>query len=67
MKLKDLKNKAPNNWFTLKPIDEPKENQVWIRESYDRSEKKYWCCKWSDINSGRFISGEKEVYTDFTF
>ena len=67
MKLKQLPKKAPYNWFTLKPIENPKENQVWIRSDYNRSEKKYWCYKWSDINSGKFISGDKEVYTDFTF
>ena len=67
MKLKELKKTAPDNWFTLKPIAEPKDTQVYIRGCYDRSEKKYWCYKFSDINSGRFISGEKEVYTDFIF
>ena len=67
MKLKELKNKEPENWFTKKPIEHPCESQVWIRSGYDRSEKKYWCYRWSNINDGMYISGDKEVYTDFIF
>lgn len=53
--------------FTLHPIEEPRESQVWIRKEYDRSEKKYWCQRWSDISDGRYMSGNKEVFTDFYF
>lgn len=64
MKLKDLKI---GEYFTLKPIEEPKENQVYIRGEYDRNEKKYECGKFSDISYTRYIDGNREVYTDFTF
>lgn len=64
MKLKDLKL---GEYFTLKPIEEPTENQVYIRGEYDRSEKKYDCGKFSDISYSRMFDGNKEVYTDFTF
>lgn len=64
MKLKDLK---VGEYFTLKPIEEPTENQVYIRGEYDRSEKKYDCGKFSDISYSRMFDGNKEVYTDFTF
>ena len=64
MKLKDLKN---GEYFTLKPIENPKETQVYIKGDYDRSEKAYDCGKFSDISINRFIKGDKEVYTDFTF
>lgn len=64
MKLKDLKI---GEYFTLKPIEEPKENQVYIRGEYDRTEKKYECGKFSDISYTRYIDGNREVYTDFTF
>lgn len=63
-KLKDLKQ---GEYFTLKPIAFPSESQVYVRDEYDRSEKKYWIYKWSDVNAGRFMKGEKEVFTDFTF
>lgn len=63
-KLKDLKK---GEYFTLKPIAFPAESQVYVRDEYDRSEKKYWVYKWSDVNAGRFMKGTKEVFTDFTF
>lgn len=63
-KLKDLKR---GEWFTLKPITEPKESQVYIRGEYDRESKKYGCQKFSDINAERFIKGNTTVYTGFTF
>ena len=64
MKLKDLKK---GDWFTLKNISEPKDNQVWIKNKYNRSSKKHLCIRWSDISDSREISGDKEVYTNFTF
>ena len=64
VKLKELKK---GDWFTLKNTPEPKENQVWIKDEYDRSSKKYLCTRWSDISDSREISGDKEVYTEFTF
>lgn len=64
MKLKDLKK---GEYFTLKPIPEPKENQVYIRGEYDRTERKYECGKFSDISYSRYLKGDTEVYTDFTF
>ena len=63
-KIKDLKQ---GEWFTLKPSEYPKDSQVYIREDYERSEKKYYCSKWSDICAGRFLKGDKVVYVDFTF
>lgn len=64
VKIKDLKN---GDWFTIKPIDEPKETQVYVRGDYDRSLKKYDCGKFWDISSNRYFPGEKLVYIDFYF
>lgn len=64
MKLKQLKE---GEMFTLKPIEEPKYNQVYIREEYCREEKKYLCGRADDISYSRFIRGDTVVYTDFTF
>lgn len=64
MKLKELKE---GEYFTLKPIAEPSEKQVYIRGEYDRSEKKYCCGRFDDISYSKYINGDKEVYTDFTF
>lgn len=64
MKLKDLKI---GEYFTLKPIENPTEKQVFIRGEYDRTEKKYECGRFDDISYTRYLSGKTEVYTDFTF
>ncbi len=64
MKLKELKI---GEYFTLKPLENPTENQVYIRGEYDRAYKKYDCGKFSDISYSRMFDGNKEVYTEFTF
>lgn len=64
MKIKDLKK---GDYFTIKPIENPTESQVYVRGDYDRADKKYCCCKFSDINSERLFKGDKEVFVDFTF
>lgn len=67
MKIKDMK-KNKEQFFTLKQVDDdPKESVVWIVDEYDRSEKAYWCYKFSDVNHGRFFKGEKLVFVGFTF
>lgn len=67
MQAKTIKELKKGEWFTLKPIDEPKETQVYIREDYDRSEKRFLCGKFSDISAYRMFKGDKVVYTDFYF
>ena len=64
MKLRDLKK---GEYFTIKPITEPKESQVFIKGDYDREEKKYCCGKFDDISASKNFDGNKEVYTDFIF
>ncbi len=64
MLIKDLKI---GEYFTLKPIENPTEKQVFIRGEYDRTEKKYECGRFDDISYTRYLSGKTEVYTDFTF
>ena len=64
MTMKELKK---GEWFTLKPIANPRESQVYIRSDYDPSERKYWATKWSDIGDGKYIAGDREVYIDFEF
>ena len=62
--VKDLKK---GDFFTKKQIEYPNDRQVWVRGDYDRTEKRYECYRFDDINDVRYISGGKEVYTDFTF
>lgn len=64
MKLKDLKK---GEYFTIKQIEYPTENQVYIKGDYDKSDKKYCCGKFNDISAYRMFKGNKEVYTEFIF
>lgn len=64
MTIKELKK---GEYFTIKQIDNPTENQVYVRGDYDRSERKYECYKFADVCSFRYFKGDKEVYTDFIF
>lgn len=64
-KIKDLKK---GEFFTLKDYGEcPDESKVYIRDSYDRTAKKYSCYKWSDINHESMIKADRTVFVGFTF
>lgn len=62
-----LKSLKKGDWFTLKPIAEPKDNQVYIKDDYDREEKKFMCGRCDDISYTKYLSGDKLVYTDFIY
>lgn len=64
MTIRELKK---GELFTIKPIENPTDNQVWVRGDYDRETRTYSATRYSDMNSERFFSGTKTVYTDFTF
>lgn len=64
MTVKDLKK---GEYFTLKPIEYPKDSQVYIRDDYDRSERKYLVVRFDDCSSSRLLKPETPVYTHFTF
>lgn len=67
MEKKTLKELKRGEWFTLKPINEPTEKQVYIKGDYDRSEKKYDCGRFHDISLNKYLKGSTVVYTGFTF
>lgn len=62
-----LKNLKKGEFFTLKPIEYPNENQVYIRGDYDRSSKSYSCHKYGDVCAERMIAGSRKVFTEFVF
>lgn len=35
---------------------------VWVRDEYDRSERKYLCYKWDDVNHWTYIRSVRSVY-----
>lgn len=55
------------DWFTLKPIAEPKDSQVYEKGDYDRSEKKYSCGRRDDISYERMLKKDTPVFVDFTY
>ncbi len=63
-KVKELKK---GDFFTLRPIAEPKESQVWIRGEYVAADKRYECTRFDDFCAFCYLPGDKEVFTDFTF
>ena len=62
--LKDLKK---GEFFTKKPIEEPKESQVFIRGEDDRGERKYEISRFSDFCNTAYLKGTANPYTGFTF
>lgn len=67
METKKLRDLKPGDFFTRKPIDNPKESQVWVRGAYDRIQKKYECTNWADTSRTICLKGSTNVYTDFIF
>ena len=64
MTIKELKC---GEYFTLKPIAEPTEKQVFVRGYYDRSEKRYVATRFDNIAMSRLLKPDTLVYIDFTF
>lgn len=62
--VRDLKAGA---FFTLRPVEFPRESQVFIRREYDRAERKYWAQRFDDIGAGKYLKPTTPVYTDFIF
>lgn len=65
--MKTIKELKKGEYFTRKPIENPKDNQVWVRGDYDRSVKAYECICFADVAYTLFLKGNAQVYTDFTF
>ena len=51
-----IKELKPNTYFTFKDVKEPKDNQVWIKESnaYCREAKRYIVSNCNDYNKEKF-------------
>lgn len=67
MEKKMIKDLKKGEFFTLKPIENPTEKQVWIRGDYDRSAKGYEATRFDDICECRVFGRGTKVYTEFTF
>lgn len=67
MKEVSLKSLKQGDFFTLKPIEEAKESQVYVRQHYDHGSRTYSACRYGDISKERFFKGNRKVYVDFIF
>lgn len=64
IKLKSLKR---GDLFVLKDIMYPNHEQVWIKDEYDHSTKKFLVVNYADLSHSKQLTGDKLVYTDFIF
>lgn len=64
---KTIRDIKKGDFFTLSNLSHPKESQVWIRDEYDRSERKYTAHRFDDVNYFRSFKADFVVYTEFTF
>lgn len=69
MKLKELKK---GDYFVKVKKDGtypmyPKPNQVFIKDDYDRSTRKFFVFRFNDICDSQLLKGDTEVTTDFIF
>lgn len=62
-----LKAIKKGTYFTFKPVEDPSENIVYVKDDYDRESRKYGYYKWSDTNNWHEKKGDTVVYTGFTF
>ena len=68
METKAIKDLKKGEFFTLKDYGEyPPESRVYVRGDYERSEKKYSCYKFTDVNAESFFKGNRLVFVGFTF
>lgn len=64
---KQSKKNKPLGWVTFKDLEEPKESQVWIIDSYNPAYKEYSLINWLDSSKEKFCKGDKVCYNDFIF
>jgi len=64
-KMLELRNLKNNNqeYFKLKETSK----DIYFIDHYCRSQKKYCCCKFEDVNYSRYFKSDKEVFIDFEF
>ena len=59
MRKTELKNVKRGEFFRLANSEFA---PVWVRDEYDRSERKYLCYKWDDVNHWTYMRSVRAVY-----
>lgn len=62
-----VKELSKGDFFTKRNIKYPNENQVWVRGDYDRSERRYECHRFGDVNDTQYLPGNRVVFCEFEF
>lgn len=62
-----LRTLKKGDYFTIKPIAYPTDKQIYIKDEWDRSSRKFCCGRYDDISYSREFPADKMVYTDFIF
>lgn len=55
----ELRKLGRGDLFRLAGNDD---SPVWVRDEYDRSERKYLCYKWDDVNHWTYMRSVRAVY-----
>ena len=55
----ELRKRGRGGLFRLAGNDDA---PVWVRDEYDRSERKYLCYKWDDVNHWAYMRSARGVY-----
>ena len=66
----ELRKLKEGEFFTLnEPNDanDMPEQSVWVRGCYERTDRKYYCYKYADMNHERPMKGTRKVWVGFTF
>lgn len=64
MRLTELRKVKHGEFFRLANSESA---PVWVRGEYDRSEGKYDCYKFDDVNHWRYFLGSRLAYVGFDF
>lgn len=67
MEAVELRTLKKDEYFILKPLENPKDNQVWLKGTYDRGSKAWSAINFDDCSRERFFHGKRIVYVGFTF
>ena len=67
MEITTLKEIKKGEYFKLVNSKGVAGATVYVKDDYDRSERKYMVTRFDDISSSRLLKGSQRVTTDFIF
>lgn len=55
--MKTLDKIKKGEYFTTINVDEPKPKDIWVKDGYDRHEKKYLCHNYANNSRWKYFKG----------